>query len=222
MMAQTPRRQYGYGVSALWSMFTSAHGGTTPPPRQDAAHASALPDTEVAVASSPLTEGMAASVDQPLMLLQPHHGLMSGDNSACSTRLDVTKKLNPLRFTEGMGRVDIFATTKRACIPLSATASIELVQSPRDGADASAPNRDMVLVRFGAYSLPAHSGTTPPPRRDAAEASALPDTEMAVASSLLTKATATSVDQPLMLLQPHPGLMSGDDSACAIRLDVTE
>ena len=60
----------------------------------------------------------------------------------------------------------------------SATTSIELVQCPRDGADAPAPNMEMVLVPFGVCSLPAHSGTTPPPRHDATEASALPDTEM--------------------------------------------
>jgi hypothetical protein len=58
---------------------------------------------------------MAASVDQPLMLLQPHPGLMSGDDPACATRLDVTEKPDPLRFTEGMGGVDLFATTKLTC-----------------------------------------------------------------------------------------------------------
>jgi hypothetical protein len=116
-----------------------------------------------------------------------------------------------------MGRLD--ASMEHGVVLSSATASIELVQPPRDSADAPAPNMDMVLVPFGACSLPAHSGTTPTPRHDAAEAFALSDTEMALASSALTEAMAASVD--LKLLQPHPSLMSGDDPACATRLDVT-
>jgi hypothetical protein len=60
-----------------------------------------------------------------------------------------------------LGRID--ASMEHGLIPSSATASMELVQSPRDDADAPAPNIDMVLVPFGTSSLPAHSGTTPPP-----------------------------------------------------------
>jgi hypothetical protein len=67
------------------------------------------------VASSALTKAMAANVDHPLRLLQPHHVFMSGDDPACATRLDVTEKLDPFRFTEGMGGVDLFSSTKLAC-----------------------------------------------------------------------------------------------------------
>jgi hypothetical protein len=71
------------------------------------------------VASNVHTEATAANVDHPLMLLQPHPGLMSWDDPTCATRLYVTEKPYPLRFTEGMGGVDMFATTKLACKRIS-------------------------------------------------------------------------------------------------------
>jgi hypothetical protein len=63
----------------------------------------------MAAASSALTKAMAANVDQPLRLLQPHPGLMSGDDPACATTLGVTEKLDPFLFTESMGGVDLLA-----------------------------------------------------------------------------------------------------------------